>query len=97
MKEASFYNELIRNKSLMYTIKYEESHPVIMQRIENEILNATENGQYMASIDFHASMISTYDVQMIPKVLDYHGFTSDWHDEDNDNGCMKILTIHWAQ
>ena len=26
MKEASFYNELTRNKSLLYTIKYEKNH-----------------------------------------------------------------------
>lgn len=96
MKKASFYNELTRNKSLMYTIKYEKNHPVIMQRIENEIMNEAENGQYMAYLDFDLNMISQYDIQMIPKVLDYYGFTSDWHDEDNEKGSMKILTVHWA-
>ena len=71
MKKASFYNELTRNKSLLYTIKYEKKHPVIMEKIENNIMNSVENGQYMVSIDFDFNMISTYDVQMIPKVLGY--------------------------
>ena len=96
MRKASFYNELTRNKSLLYTIKYEKTHPIIMGRIENEIMNAVENGQYMVSLDFEVSMISEYDIQMIPKVLDYYRYTCDWNEEDSELGYMKILSIHWA-
>ena len=51
MKQASFYNELTRNKSLMYTIKYEKNHPVIMQRIENLKEYASEvNKEYNEAV-----------------------------------------------
>lgn len=94
MKKASFYNELTRNKSVLYTIKYEKKHPVIMEKIENNIMNAVENGQYMVSIDFDFNMISTYDVQMIPKVLGYYGFTAEWVNTEPTN--IGMLNIHWA-
>lgn len=94
MKEASFYNELTRNEYLLYTIKYEKNHPVIMEKIENNIMNAVENGQYMVSIDFDFKMISAYDVQMIPKVLGYYGFTVEWVNTEPAN--IGILNIHWA-
>ena len=92
MKKAKFYNELTRDKSLLYIIEYENNHPVIMNKIESNIMDAAKNGQYMASIDFEVSMISSYDIKMIPKVLDYYGFEADWYQNYN----TSILTIHWA-
>lgn len=92
MKKAKFYNELTRDKSLLYIIEYENNHPVIMNKIESNIMDAAKNGQYMASIDFEVSMISSYDIKMIPKVLDYYGFEADWYQNYN----ISILTIHWA-
>ena len=92
MKKATFYNELTSNKSLLYTIKYEKSHPVIMELIENHIMNAVERGQYIASIDFDLSMLSEYDQKMIPKVLNYYGFDAEWMNNDT----VGTLTIHWT-
>lgn len=92
MKKAKFYNELTRDKSLLYIIEYENNHPIIMNKIESNIMDAAKNGQYMASIDFEVSMVSSYDIKMIPKVLDYYGFETDWYQNHN----ISILTIHWA-
>lgn len=92
MKKAKFYNELTRDKSLLYIIEYENNHPVIMNKIETSIMNAATNSSYMTTVEFDLSMISNYDIKMIPKVLDYYGFDADWY----NNNIIGTLTIHWA-
>ena len=92
MKKAKFYKELTRDKGLLYVIQYENNHPIIMNRIETSIMNAATNSSYMATVEFDLSMISDYDIKMIPKVLDYYGFEADWY----NNNIIGTLTIHWA-
>lgn len=93
MKKAKFYNELTRDKSLLYIIEYENNHPIIMNKIESAIMNAATNSSYMTTVEFDLSMISNYDIKMIPRVLDYYGFDADWY---NNNNNIGTLTIHWA-
>lgn len=96
MKKASKYKELTGNKGLLYTIKYEEDHPIIMGKIEAGIMSAVEEGQYNVGLEM--SMLSAYDITMINKVLAYYGFSSNWTAIENSNeSCQSgILNIYWA-
>lgn len=96
MKKASEYKELTNNKSLFYTLQYEETHPVIMHKIEESIMDAVSRGQYFTTLDM--VMMSAYDVKMINKVLQHYGFTSDWFNTDGTDEFYKnaTLNIHWA-
>lgn len=96
MKKASKYKELTGDKGLLYTIKYEEEHPIIMGKIEAGIMSAVEEGQYNVALEM--SMLSAYDIKMINKVLSYYGFSSNWHTlVAADESCQSgVLNIYWA-
>lgn len=96
MKRASKYRDLTNNKSLFYTLQYEETHPVIMHKIEDAIMTAVGNGQYICSLSL--TSLSDYDIKMITKVLTYYEFSSDYNISNYINeSCQDImLTIHWA-
>lgn len=96
MRTASEIKELTQDKSRLYTVIYEESHPVIIGNIEKSIMSAVANGQYYVNVEM--SMISDYDIKMITKVLNHYGFTLDWSlNQTNDTSCQSgTLTIHWV-
>ena len=95
MKKAKFYNELTRDRSLLYIIEYENTHPIIINRIESVIMEGVKNSQYITSLDFDLQLISSYDIKMIPKVLHYYGFDAEWGD-NIETSKTGTLTIHWA-
>lgn len=96
MKNAEFYREMTGNKSLLYTVKYEKDHPILMNKIESAIMEAVEDSQYIATLNMH--MLSNYDVKMITKVLAHYGFYCDWSTGIVVDECYELiqLTIHWS-